>query len=97
MTTVELVVYLLMFALSVIWSIMAAENNKELMGIVYALLSFVSWLVLATIHIIIAWDTSVMVVCVMYSGMSLMFFILTITWGIRNTLNVNQSKEWIVD
>lgn len=97
MTTVELVVYLLMFALSLIWSIMAAENSKELMGIIYALLAFTSWLVLATIHIVIAWDTTVMVVAVMYSGLSLMFFILTITWGIRNTLNVNQSKEWIVD
>ena len=97
MTTVELVVYLLMFALSIIWSILAAENSKELMGIIYALLSFVSWMVLATIHFVIAWDTSVMVVAVMYSGLSLMFFILTITWGIRNTLNANQSKEWIVD
>ena len=97
MTTIELVVYLLMFALSLIWSIMAAENSEKLMGIIYALLSFVSWLVLATIHIVIAWDTSVMVVSVMYSGLSVMFFILTITWGIRNTLNANQAKEYIVE
>ena len=97
MTTVELVVYLLMFALSIIWSIMAVENSKELMGIVYALFSCISWLAVTTIHIVIAWNTSVMVMCIMYSGLSTTFFILSIYWGIRNTLNVNQRKEWTVD
>jgi len=78
MTDIELLSYLLMFMLSVLWSSLAIQRS----GPIFSFLSWISWHTFAILHLLSSYSSTFYVLVWMFFGLGTIFLILALvkTW-----------------
>lgn len=96
METIELISYLLFFALSVIFTSFTVEKKSP----VYSFMAMVTWLVLALMHAGVSYGTMFFDLQWFYYGMGMIFLVMG--WGlsislllkIHNQRKADMESEW---
>jgi hypothetical protein len=93
MTDFDLLVYLMLFMLSVLWSSLALSKNSG----VFSLISFISWFFMADVHLILGVASDLFALAYMYMGFGLMFLVLGIAFTVTNVLNSKRENDfWMI-
>jgi hypothetical protein len=90
MNQMDVLTYLIIFALSIIWSLTAINQKSA----IFSFLAFITWLTEAATHLILAWDSNLMSIVYMYLGLALIFFVLGMGLGISQFLQGKKDKDF---
>ena len=93
MEDIELISYLLMFALSVIFSAFAIERKS----VVFSFLSFLTWAALAMCHLSLAYTTDFIILAWVFAGLSATFFVYGCALVVVSVRNAANQKRWSVE
>ena len=90
MQTIESIVYLLLFCLSIIWSMLALERKSAILST----LATLCWFILAPAHMVVAWSSNFYMISFLYLGFALIFMSLTFVWVIQNSWLDKRERDW---
>ena len=89
MTNSELIIYLLVFALNVLWSSIALNRQS----ITFGFLSGIGWFVFAIQHLILFYNSSFLVICWLYFGTGAIFFIWSFILAFKTFLQAKKERD----
>jgi len=89
MNNVELIGYLLVFALSVFWSGFAINRKSS----IFSFLSSITWHTLAVLQFYLAYSGVMLALTWMFFGIGMFFLVLGIAWAITNFLVTRKNRE----
>lgn len=90
MTDIDLISYLLVFALSIIFSGFAVERKSS----VFSFLSMISWFMLAICHVGVATSSSFISLAYMFVGIGFFFFIFGFALVLSAFQDKKRAQEW---
>ena len=90
MITIEAIVYLLIFGLSIIWSLLALDRKSAILS----LLATLCWFILTPAHLVVAWDSGFFMISFLYLGFAFVFLVLTFVWTIQNAWLSKRERDW---
>jgi len=89
MTESELIIYLLVFALNVLWSSIALNRQS----ITFGFLSWIGWFILAIQHLIVYYNSSFLTICWLYFGVGTIFLIWSLASAYQTFLQAKKERE----
>ena len=92
MQDIELISYMLVFALSVIWSAFAVERKSSM----FSFFGSVTWFTLAMCHLSLAYTSSFIVLAYLFTGLGLAFMVHGFALVIMSMQIKKREKEWRV-
>lgn len=97
MATLDVVIYLLIFALSMIFLMMSFKYELfTVQTFIFSLLGWVSWFSLAGFHMVIAYDSNLMSAVYLFLGIGLIQMVLTFASGIGSFINAGKKNKWTI-
>jgi len=87
---IELIAYLLIFALSIIWSSFAINRKSA----PFSFLTMTTWFTLATMHLALAYDSMFMDLIWMFYGVGVFFMIYGVGLMLLRFQVSKNEKEW---
>jgi hypothetical protein len=97
MTTIDVVIYLLMFALSIIFLLMSFKYELfTVQTFIFNLLGWTSWFSLAGFHMVIASDSNLMSAVYLFLGIGLVQLVLSFASGIGTFINAGKKNRWTI-
>lgn len=92
MTEIELLSYLLMFALSIIFSSFTVERKSS----IFSFLSMIAWFMLAICHVALASESIFIELAYFFAGLGVFFMVLGFGFIFTNIQMRRQEEEWEV-
>ena len=93
MEDIELISYLLMFALSVVFSAFSIDRKS----VVFSFLSVLTWSALAICHLTLAYTSSFIVLAWVFAGLGATFFVYGCALVIVSVRNAAEQKKWSIE
>lgn len=93
---IELLVYMLFFALSIMWSAEAVKYSENYKGILFSFLAMTTWFILATMHLALAYASMFLGAIWMFYGIGVFFLIFGFLLLIQSFRIRREQKEWEV-
>ena len=90
MEDIELISYLLMFALSVVFSAFAIERKS----VVFSFLSVLTWFSLGMCHLSLAYTSDFIILAWVFVGVGWFFFVYGLYLVVESMRIKKQEKEW---
>jgi len=93
MEDIELLSYLLMFALSVVFSAFSIDRKS----VVFSFLSVLTWSALAICHLSLAYTSGFIVLAWVFAGLGMIFFVYGCALVVVSVRNAAEQKKWSIE
>jgi hypothetical protein len=97
-STIDIVVVLLVFALSMIFSVLALSQEEffSLETFLFSIFSFICWFTTSGFFIIVAFDSSLVIAAYLFMAFGVIFMVIMMASGIGALFNIRKTRKWSI-
>lgn len=97
-STIDIVVVLLVFSLSMIFSILALTQEEffSIETFLFSIFSFICWFTTSGLFIIVAFDSSLIIAAGLFMGFGVTFVVIMMASGMGALFNIRKTKKWSI-